>query len=105
MLRGSTGDRQAATQALAAAQKAVSDPFETKMLDVCRGRLTAADVLADVTDETLRCGAFYYSGARALVDGRRADARTWFQRCRDTGVHTQPEFDLAQWHLEQLAAD
>ena len=105
MLRGDPGDRERAEEALQAAGKVVTDPFEKRMLEVCRGEVTSADAFLDVRDDVLRCVTFYYLGARALVDRRHNDARLLFERCVSTGVHSQPEFDLAQWHLDRLAAN
>ncbi len=105
MLRGNPGDRERAEEALRAAEQAVTKPFEERMLQVCRGEVTSDDAFLDVRDDDLRCVSFYYLGARALVDHRHDDARRLFERCVSTGVHNQPEFDLAQWHLDRLAAD
>ena len=106
MLRGDPGDREAATAALSAAGDAVSDPIEGKVVDLCRGQITPAEVLPDVADNPiLRCCVLYYAGAAALVDGRPAEAKSWFEQCRDTGAHRLPEYDLARWHLEQLSAE
>ncbi|MHC4066402.1 MAG: serine/threonine protein kinase, partial [Planctomycetota bacterium] len=109
LLRDGPGDRQAAAEALDEAQRVATDPLEIRMLDMYRGRLTADDVLAEATNDLLRCVTFYYLGAKALVDGRRDDAKSWFEQCRDTVLHRikqfdLPEFDLARWHLEQLAS-
>jgi len=103
MLRGAPGDRERAEEALRAAERAVTYPFEERMLEVCRGEVTTADAFLDVRDDDLRCVTCYYLGARALVDRRHDDARRLFERCLGTGVHNQPEFDLAQWHLDRLA--
>ncbi len=105
MLRGNPGDRERAEEALRAAREAVTDPFEERMLEVCRGEVTSDDAFLDVRDDLLRCVTFYYLGARALVDRRQNDAKLLFERCVSTGVHNQPEFDLAQWHLDRLAAN
>lgn len=107
LLRDDPGDRQAAEEALDAAQRVPTTRLEKKMLDMCHGRLTADDVLPEATSDLLRCVTFYYLGARALVEGRRGDARAWFEKCRDTALHKVkrfdlPEFDMAQWHLEHL---
>ncbi len=105
MLRGNPGDRERAEEALRAAGQAATHPFEERMLQVCRGEVTSDEAFLDVRDDLLRCVSFYYLGARALVDRRHDDARLLFERCVSTGVHAQPEFDLAQWHLDRLAAD
>ena len=105
MLRGNPGDRERAENALRAAGQTVTDPFQERMLEVCRGEVTSDDAFLDVRDDDLRCVTFYYLGARALVDRRHDAARLLFERCVSTDVHNQPEFDLAQWHLDRLAAN
>ena len=104
MLRGNPGDRERAEEALRAAEQAASDPFERRMLEVCRGEVTSVDAFLDVREDDMRCVTYYYLGARALVDRRHDDAKRLFERCVGTGVVAQPEFDLAQWHLERLTA-
>lgn len=102
MLRGEPGDREKAEAALAAAQEAYTGKeFDIMIVDVCRGRVTADEMLSTATSDVMHCVAFYYLGAKALVDGRHAKARVWFQKCRDTDVHYLSEYDLAKWHLDQ----
>ncbi len=105
MLRGQEGDRAAAIAELAAAREWASDPFASKIVDVCDGRVAPEAVIAEETTKVLRCVTFYYAGAKALVDGKHEEARAWFERCRDTGAHGENEFDLAQWHLRRLAVE
>ena len=106
MLRGGPGDQAAAEAALAAAQEATTgDAFDTMIVDACRGHPIADELLSIATSDVMRCVAFYYLGARALVDGRHAEAKAWFQKCRDTKVHDHLEYDLARWHLQQLEAE
>jgi tetratricopeptide (TPR) repeat protein len=102
MLRGDPGDRVAAEAALEAAYDATTDAFDRKLVEACRGRVTADEMLSTATSDVMRCVAFYYLGARALVEDRRADAKNFFQNCRNTGVHDHAEYDLARWHLERL---
>ncbi|MCH7591621.1 MAG: hypothetical protein IH989_02420 [Planctomycetes bacterium] len=113
MLRGDPGDRDAAKAALEQAEAALEADrgagtyaFDKKILDVCRGRLTTHEMVAEAgTNPLLRCIACYYLGARALVEGRRPEAKTFFQDVRDTEIYTHLEYDLAKWHLQQLGAD
>lgn len=105
MLRGHPGDREAADMALAAAWKAATSPFEAKLVDVCAGRATSDEVLADVATDSQRCLALYYLGARALVQGRRDGATRFFQLCLDTDQGIENEYGLSQWHLKHLAGD
>ncbi|MEE9128839.1 MAG: protein kinase [Phycisphaerales bacterium] len=109
-LRNGPGDREAAAEALAAAQEAATIPLEHKMLEMFRGDLSAEDLLPYAKNFVMLSVTYYYLGVRALVEGRRDEAKTWFGQCRDTVLQTGkgfdlPEFDLARWHLKQLAVD
>ena len=79
------------------------------MLEMFRGDLSAEDLLPHAENDVMLSVTYYYLGARALVEGRRGEAKTWFEQGGDTVLESAkgidlPEFDLAQWHLEQLAA-
>jgi len=105
MLRGDPGDRKAAEAALARAEEEAKDVFEKTMIGVCRGHVAAEEALAAANTDKLRCWAYYYLGARALVEGRRTDAKALFQQCYDMGADKLAEHDLSRWHLQQLGAD
>ena len=110
MLRDAPGDRQAATTALAEAASAVDDPVSEAVLEVCRGRKSIDQVLPGLTapgatDDEITCFFSYWAAIRALIDDRPAEAETFFRRCRQTKALNQPEYDLAAWHLEQLAVE
>ena len=68
---------------------------------MCRGDLSHDHVLSSATDKLERAMVHYYAGAKALVDGDRAQAIRWFQAYPDQ-FHDHLEYDLAKWHLEQL---
>ena len=63
------------------------------------------DVLPAIADDSERCVALYYLGARALVEGRREDATHFFQSSLDTDQRIEDEYWLARWHLKRLAGD
>jgi tetratricopeptide (TPR) repeat protein len=57
------------------------------------------------------CEAYYYAGECRRLNGRTAEARTYFQRCLQTGVEFDQdtgdlaimnEYELAEWRLELL---
>ena len=63
---------------------------------------------------TSLCEAYYYAGELCLLDGRRDEARAFFEHCVETGLAFDPdtsiatpmnEFELAQWRLRTLFAD
>jgi len=104
-LRGEPGDREAAATALAQAKSTTNeDPFDQLYVDICSGATAAEQALPKCTTDRQRFFAYYYLGAKALVDGRAAEAEDWFKKCVAVGIHQSQEFDLARWHLEQLAA-
>ena len=100
MLRGEPGDQQAADAALAAAE--TDKPFEKKYVDVCRGDLGPAEALAAAKTDEQRFFMSYYLGARALVEGRREDAKGLFEACVAHPVHEYSEYDLARAYLRRL---
>ncbi len=106
MLRDHPGDHETAEAALAAAHDAATGPFDKKMVGVSLGVVTVDEALAAAgTDKRLLCCAYYYSGARALVERRLADTRALFRKCRETGAHALPEYHLAGWHLQRVSDD
>jgi serine/threonine protein kinase/Tfp pilus assembly protein PilF len=108
MLRNGPGDREAAEDALAAAESAAkSDRRVTGLIDVWRGRQAADDHLAGLArlgDPTDVPQAHYYLGAKSLVDGRTQEAAGHFERAADPVLHAFDEYDLARWHLTRLGA-
>ena len=103
MLRGEPGDQQAAEAALATAAAAeTGDPFDKSYVDVCRGDLGPAEALAAAKTDDQRFFMNYYLGARALVEGRREDAKNRFEACVASPVYEYSEYDLAQGHLRRL---
>ena len=102
MLRGGTGDRKAADLALTLAERAVGNPFEKSVVAACRGLSDGKAALAAPMHPNLQCCAYYYLGAKALVDGRTDEARALLQKSFDAGPNELPEFYLARWHLAQL---
>ncbi len=103
MLRGDPGDQQAADAALTTAATArTSDPFDKNYVNVCRGDLGPAEALAAAKTDDQRFFMNYYLGARALVEGRREDAKNLFEACVARPVYEYSEYDLARGHLRRL---
>jgi serine/threonine protein kinase/predicted negative regulator of RcsB-dependent stress response len=105
MLRGNPGDSDAAATALAQAQSAkTGDPLDQLYVEICRGAATPEQGLNRCGTDRQRFFAYYYLGAKALVDGHRVEAGDWFRQCVASGVRRAQEFDLARWHLDQLSS-
>ncbi len=109
LLRDDPGDREAAVAALAAAQEAATKPIHDKMLAMCRGELSAEELLREA-ENGVPPWMYYYLGVKARVDGRRGDAEIWFKLCRDIALQDAknldlPEFDMAGLHLRQLGEE
>ena len=49
-----------------------------------------------------KCEAFYYAGAIHLAKGDVAGAKSLFERCVATQLHTYPEFQLARAELSKI---
>ncbi len=106
-----------ANDTLNAALRSVENPSWLRQIFRClAGELTPGDLVADGiarNDPELLCEAYYYAGEVCLLNGRPADARTWFERCVQTGVEFDPdtlpgtpmnEYELAEWRLRTLPA-
>ena len=110
MLSGRQQDRATADEALTAAEAVgvlearQGCRFSPMFVSVCAGRLTADQVLPVAPDDLHRGIFLYYLGVRARIDGRLAEAATWFKRSRDLKLYEQFFFEMAQWHLDQLEA-
>ncbi|MCH8805095.1 MAG: protein kinase [Planctomycetes bacterium] len=109
MLSGRQQDRATAAEALKAAEAVGAlearqgYPFSPQFVAVCAGGLTADQVLPEAPDDLHRGIFLYYLGIRARIDGRLCEAATWFKRSRDLKLYDQFFFEMAQWHLDQLA--
>ncbi|UCC32652.1 MAG: protein kinase [Phycisphaerales bacterium] len=103
MLRDARGDREAAEEALNKAQQtARSDRRAQGVIAVWRGQRGAEELLSSLRDQADQAQAYYYFGAKALVQGRREQAAEYFEKAADHVLHQWDEFDLAQWHLSRL---
>ena len=102
MLAESPPARETADAALLRAREATGDARDIRIVDMVRGEVSPDQVLASAKSDLERAMACYYAGAKALVDGDRAQAVKWFQ-AYPAKLHDHLEFDLAKWHLEQLS--
>ncbi|MCP3902457.1 MAG: protein kinase [Planctomycetes bacterium] len=105
-----------ADEVLEAALLDVTDPWLGKVFRCLGGRITPEELVAEGTardDLEKLCEAYYYAGEACLLARRTGAARTWFERCVETGVQFDPdstpalpmnEFELARWRLETVAA-
>jgi lipoprotein NlpI len=72
------------------------------------GELSEADFLkaAESADEGVskaqRCEAYFYAGARHLINRRTAEAKEYFQKCVATGLKSFAEYQSAQAELKRL---
>jgi tetratricopeptide (TPR) repeat protein len=86
----------------------------TSVLQCLSGEISAEELVSRGTDQgddsERACEAYYYAGERCLLEGRVAEARHWFERCRATGIifdqdvapDPMTEYELAGWRLDQL---
>jgi len=102
MFRNGGGDKEAAEAALANAEQAAIKPLEKDVVAVCRGTSEGQTALSEAKTPELQCGAYYYLGAKALVDHRLEEAAVLFKMSQDTQEHGLPEYNLAHWHLARL---
>ena len=74
-------------------------------VDICRGDLGPAEALAAAKTDDQRFFMTYYLGARALIEGRREDAKNLFEACVARPIYEYSEYDLARGHLRRLLDD
>ena len=118
------GRRPEADRLTAEAQEALADGVraavpESWQADVLRclaRKLAPADLVAAANPRSPEevCESFYYAGEQCLLDGDRAAARQWFERCRATNLlfdadqwplDPMNEYHLAIWRLDELGAE
>ncbi|MGD2109722.1 MAG: protein kinase [Phycisphaerae bacterium] len=90
---------------LAAGLEKEESPTSVMVTDMCAGRRTADEVMAQATHDVERCIFAYFAGVKCAVDGNRADARTWFMRSRNIPAYGEFFIDLADWQLARLKPD
>ncbi len=108
------GRHSESARVLKAALDEVDKPWLRQIFRCLAGAITPGELAAgggaDLTLEQ-RCEAYYYAGEVCLRSGELDQARTWFQRCVDTGVEfdldtaaltPMNEYELAQWRLSTL---
>jgi serine/threonine protein kinase/Flp pilus assembly protein TadD len=89
------------------------DPWLADIFDCLSGELHPGQLVAaaDPHDPQQICEAYYYAGEACLLEGRLDEAHVWLQRCKDTGLDSDPrntpdpmsEYELANWRLAALA--
>lgn len=106
MRRNEPGDRSAADDALKKAEEAAkSDPRAEGMLAVWRGIKDPQEHLKSLKKEGDIAQAHYYTGVKALLEGKEKEAIHQFKLAAVPVFHGYNEFDLAQWHLQRLMED
>jgi serine/threonine protein kinase/tetratricopeptide (TPR) repeat protein len=106
-LRNGPGDDLAAGAALDEAARVAPGPTEAALVDVCRGTMQEAQILAAPavkSDPLIVRTAHYYLGVRDLVEGRIDSAREHFKKCDGSDLRAFPEVELSRFQLERLAA-
>jgi tetratricopeptide (TPR) repeat protein len=96
------GDAERAATALEEAA-AMPGEWPAHIIAYVRDQSSIDEVITKSTDNGKKCEAYYYFGAKALVDGRKADAAEWFKKCVDLRYRDYAEYDLALGLLPTLA--
>jgi hypothetical protein len=102
--RGSPGEVALETARLRSAGESTTLPIDRVCIAICLGQMVSADALKEAKTAIDQCYVNYYLGAKALIDGQKEQAITWFKRCIDTRMHNADEYSLASWHLVRLGA-
>ncbi|MCH8146416.1 MAG: protein kinase [Planctomycetes bacterium] len=100
------GGTSLASEALAAADRSASNPWEKTVVAHCMGNASEEDVLILADDNHARlCEAHHFLGVKALADRRRDVAAEWFRKNLALHLVDFPEYHLAKIHLAHLDAD
>ena len=109
LVRAHLGERDAATRELAEILKGrKADDWPGKILRFLVGDLSEAGFLKEAgsadakTDREQKCEAYFYVGARRLLDGDKGKAKEHFQKCLDMGVKTFTEYRSAAAELQEI---
>jgi tetratricopeptide (TPR) repeat protein len=94
---------------LAEAHKAVTEALDRGEWDLHATRLLRyyldevdQDVLVSLArDKEQQCEAFFYVGARAMVEGREGESYDWYWKCAQTLVTEFVEYTMAVYYLRQ----
>lgn len=70
-------------------------------LRVLRGEWNETDVKS-AESPLVRCSGYHTLGLEAMAEGRKDDARRYFQECLDTGVHTFFEYHWSSAFLNRM---
>lgn len=101
LLRGRESDRGAAETALAEAEK-TANVFEKSLFSALRNEISYEQLAPLARNkEELSC-AEYYLGVKALIEGRKEDARSLFEASLERNLYKLPEYELARWHLSRF---
>src|SRR5262249_1363366 len=73
--------------------------WPTKVATFLVGELQETDFLNGAENGEQRCEAYYYVGAKRLIDGDAGTARTYFEKCTGTECKTSLEYTSAAAEL------
>jgi serine/threonine protein kinase len=116
LLKEEEKDLQADTVLLDACTRGEADARLQAILNCLKGIKTPEQLVsqAEATGDSIYlCRAFYYAGEAALLEGRRAEAKGYFDKCIASGNRYDPdnpleavsEYELAEYRLNKLATE
>lgn len=85
----------------AASIKPPADAWQVRLLEFCRGKTTADQLLAQATTLEQRCEAFYYTGEQKRLAGDVASANQSYNSCVETGLAQFFEYRLARHRVHR----
>lgn len=89
----------------AAALKPLSDEWQARLLEFCRGKARAEQLLAEAASSEQRCEALYYVGEQKRLAGDAAAAAPYFSDCMELGLTQFFEYRLARYRLRRAERD
>lgn len=114
LLRAAAGEREAATEELrtfmADGANSSAEAWSSNLASLLLGDLPVADLLeraAAGSESGIQgrlCDAYFYAGALMLIEGDKATAKEYFEKCVATGVKEYSEYASAMASLRALSA-
>ena len=115
LVRARLGEQAAATKELQDywdnRKTGTPDDWPSKISSLLTGQLTEPNFLKTAEnadkkkDGEQHCEAYFYAGSKRLIEGDKATATDYFEKCLATGMKTFTEYKSAVAELKYLKAD
>jgi tetratricopeptide (TPR) repeat protein len=106
LIRARSGEAEAATGELREywnfRKIGTGDDWQSKISNFLTGQLNEADLFNAARAGEQHCAAYFYAGSKRLIEGDKATATDYFEKCLSTDEKTLCEYDSAAAELKFL---